>query len=159
MHDKGLSTAVGDERGFAPDLAAKQRRRIGRDYDGHRKGGLQAGRTGSNRARCASTEFYDKDEKSTLEGKAHSSDDIIALLSSWVEKYPICSIEDGCAEDDWDGWKAMTEAIGDKVQLVGDDLFVTNVKRLQRGIDRGIGNSILIKVNQIGTLSETIDAV
>jgi enolase len=81
------------------------------------------------------------------------------VLASWCDKYPICSIEDGCAEDDWEGWKALTERLGKKVQLVGDDLFVTNVERLQRGIDEGIANSILIKVNQIGTLSETIDAI
>ena len=84
---------------------------------------------------------------------------MVDFLSAWCDQYPICSIEDGCAEDDWDGWKLLTEKMGDKVQLVGDDLFVTNVERLQRGIDEGIGNSILIKVNQIGTLTETIDAI
>ena len=84
---------------------------------------------------------------------------MVDLWANWVDKYPICSIEDGCAEDDWEGWKMLTDRIGDKVQLVGDDLFVTNVERLQRGIDEGFGNSILIKVNQIGTLTETIDAI
>jgi enolase len=108
----------------------------------------------------ASTEFYDsKTKQYTLDGKAIDSGAMIDVLASWCDKYPICSIEDGCAEDDWEGWKALTERLGKKVQLVGDDLFVTNVERLQRGIDEGIANSILIKVNQIGTLSETIDAI
>ncbi|MEO2025273.1 MAG: phosphopyruvate hydratase, partial [Fuerstiella sp.] len=97
--------------------------------------------------------------KYTLEGKAVGSDEMVDLLASWVDKYPICSIEDGLDEDDWDGWKKLTDAIGDRCQLVGDDLFVTNVKRLSQGIDKGIANSILIKVNQIGTLTETIQAV
>ena len=109
----------------------------------------------------AATEFYDAKNKTyTIDGQR---DRLAARWSicwpSWVEKYPICSIEDGCSEDDWDGWKMLTERLGDKVQLVGDDLFVTNTERLQRGIDEGIANSILIKVNQIGTLTETIEAI
>ena len=108
----------------------------------------------------AATEFYDaKTKKYTIDGKQIDSAGMVDLLAGWVEKYPICSIEDGCSEDDWDGWKLLTERLGDKVQLVGDDLFVTNTERLQRGIDEGIANSILIKVNQIGTLTETIDAI
>jgi enolase len=94
-----------------------------------------------------------------MDGKALSGDEMVAFLADWCDKYPICSIEDGCAEDDWATWKKLTTKLGDKVQLVGDDLFVTNVERLQRGIDEGIANSILIKVNQIGTLTETIDAI
>ena len=109
---------------------------------------------------CAASEFYDSDKKVyKIDGKELDSTGMVDLLASWVDKYPICSIEDGCDEDDWDGWKQMTEKIGDKCQLVGDDLFVTNVERLQRGIDEDIANSILIKVNQIGTLTETIDAI
>ena len=108
----------------------------------------------------AATEFYDaKTKKYMLEGKKLDSAAMVEFLSGLAAKYPICSIEDGLAEDDWDGWKLLTEALAGKCQLVGDDLFVTNVKRLQEGIDKGIANSILIKVNQIGTLTETIDAV
>ncbi|MEK6247424.1 MAG: phosphopyruvate hydratase, partial [Planctomycetales bacterium] len=108
----------------------------------------------------ASTEFYDTDSgKYSLDNKQLDSAEMVDLLASWVEKYPICSIEDGCSEDDWEGWKMLTDKIGQRVQWVGDDLFVTNTKRLQRGIDEGIANSILIKVNQIGTLTETIDAI
>ena len=108
----------------------------------------------------AATEFYDaKTKKYTIDGKrARLGRAWSTCWPSWVEKYPICSIEDGCSEDDWDGWKLLTERLGNKVQLVGDDLFVTNTERLQRGIDEGIANSILIKVNQIGTLTETIEA-
>ena len=108
----------------------------------------------------ASTEFYDSGTgKYSIDGKQLSGDEMVDFLADWCDKYPICSIEDGCAEDDWDTWKKLTSKMGDRVQLVGDDLFVTNVERLQRGIDDGIGNSILIKVNQIGTLTETIDAI
>ncbi len=158
LHDKGLNTAVGDEGGFAPELDSNQMA-LDVIMTAIEQAGYRPGEQIQIALDVASTEFYDAASGNyTLEGKPHSSDDMISLLSSWVEKYPICSIEDGCAEDDWDGWKAMTAALGDKVQLVGDDLFVTNVKRLQRGIDEQIGNSILVKVNQIGTLSETIDA-
>jgi len=158
LHDKGLNTAVGDEGGFAPELDSNQMA-LDVIMTAIEKAGYKPGEQIKIALDVASTEFYDeKTGQYTLEGKPHSSDDMIALLSSWAEKYPICSIEDGCAEDDWDGWKKMTTALGEKVQLVGDDLFVTNVKRLQRGIDEGVGNSILVKVNQIGTLSETIDA-
>jgi enolase len=108
----------------------------------------------------AATEFYDaKTGKYTIDGKQLDSAGIVELLSGWVSKYPICSIEDGCSEDDWDGWRLLTKQLGSKVQLVGDDLFVTNTERLQRGIDEDIANSILIKVNQIGTMTETIEAI
>src|SRR5205085_8197748 len=108
----------------------------------------------------AASEFY-REGKYNLKGEGRSLDSrqLVELYEEWIGRYPIVSIEDGMAEDDWDGWKHLTEAIGDKVQLVGDDLFVTNVLRLKRGIDRGIANSILIKVNQIGTLTETLDAI
>ena len=158
LQEKGLNTAVGDEGGFAPELESNQMA-LDVIMTAIERAGYKPGEQIQIALDVASTEFYDADSgQYTLEGKPHSSGDIIDLLASWVDKYPICSIEDGCAEDDWEGWKAMTTALGDKVQLVGDDLFVTNVKRLQRGIDEGIGNSILVKVNQIGTLSETIDA-
>ena len=108
----------------------------------------------------AATEFYDAQKKTyDIEGKHLDAGAMVELLAGWVEKYPICSIEDGCSEDDWEGWATLTKRLGDRVQLVGDDLFVTNTKRLQRGIDEHLANSILIKVNQIGTLTETIDAI
>jgi len=108
----------------------------------------------------ASSEFYDEKKNCYgVDGKDIDSAALVDLYAQWVEQYPICSIEDGLAEDDWDGWKVATERLGNKIQLVGDDLFVTNTKRLQRGIDEGVGNSILIKVNQIGTLTETIEAI
>ncbi len=108
----------------------------------------------------AATEFYDSDKGTyAIDGKHLDSAGMVDFLADWADNYPICSIEDGCSEDDWEGWKMLTNKVKDKVQLVGDDLFVTNTERLQRGIDEGIANSILIKVNQIGTLSETIDAI
>jgi enolase len=159
LHDKKLNTAVGDEGGFAPDLKANVEA-----FDviltAIEKAGYKPGEQVWFAMDVASTEFYDTKKKVyTIDGKPIDSGAMVDLLASWVEKYPICSIEDGCAEDDWAGWKQLTQRLGDKVQLVGDDLFVTNVERLQRGIDEGIGNSILIKVNQIGTLTETIDAI
>jgi enolase len=159
LHDKGLSTAVGDEGGFAPNIASSEEAmniieqavtKAGYDFGSQVKIALDA----------ASTEFYDEASKTyKLEGKSVDSDGMIEILAGWIEKFPICSIEDGLAEDDWDGWKKLTTAIGDKCQLVGDDLFVTNPKRLADGIDQGVANSILVKVNQIGTLTETIEAV
>jgi enolase len=108
----------------------------------------------------AATEFYDEEKKLyAIDGKHLTGDQMVDFLAAWCDKYPICSIEDGCSEDDWATWKKLTDRLGKRVQLVGDDLFVTNVQRLQRGIDEGIANSILIKVNQIGTLTETIDAI
>ncbi len=159
LHDKNLNTSVGDEGGFAPDLGANAEA-FGVILTAIEKAGYTPGEHVWIALDPASTEFYDSKTKMyTIDGKAIDSAAIVELWANWCEKYPICSIEDGCAEDDWDGWKLLTQRLGDKVQIVGDDLFVTNVERLQRGIDEGIGNSILIKVNQIGTLTETIDAI
>ena len=156
LHDKGLSTAVGDEGGFAPDLpngeAAIEVILQAIENAGYTTDQMKIALD------CAASEYYDNGTY-TLEGKAYDSDGIVELLSDWVAKYPIVSIEDGLHEDDWDGWKKLTDAIGDKCQLVGDDLFVTNAKRLADGIEKGVGNSILVKVNQIGSLTETIEAV
>jgi enolase len=159
LADKGLSTAVGDEGGFAPDLKTNQEA-IEVILTAIENAGYSAGDQIKIALDCASSEFYDSKTKTyTLEGKAIDSDGMVDLLAGWVDKYPICSIEDGCDEDDWDGWKKLTDTIGDRCQLVGDDLFVTNVKRLTEGIEKGIANSILVKVNQIGSLTETIQAV
>lgn len=159
LSSKGLSTAVGDEGGFAPDLPNSEDA-IEVILTAIEKAGYQAGDQVKIALDAASTEFFDaKTGIYTVEGREFDSAGMVDFLAEWVEKYPICSIEDGLAEDDWDGWKALTTRLGDKVQLVGDDLFVTNPKRLQRGIDEGVANSILVKVNQIGTLSETIEAV
>jgi enolase len=159
LHDKKMNTSVGDEGGFAPDLAANVDA-FGVILSAIENAGYKPGEQVWIAMDVASTEFYDtKTKQYTIDGKSIDSGAMIDLLAGWCEKYPICSIEDGCAEDDWAGWKGLTERLGSRVQLVGDDLFVTNVERLQRGIDEGIGNSILIKVNQIGTLSETIDAI
>ncbi|MEZ6064099.1 MAG: phosphopyruvate hydratase [Planctomycetaceae bacterium] len=156
---RGLSTAVGDEGGFAPDLKTNQEA-IEVILTAIESAGYTPGDQIKIALDCAATEFYDeKNGKYTLEGKSIDSDGMVELLAGWVDRYPICSIEDGCSEDDWDGWKKLTDSIGSRCQLVGDDLFVTNVKRLKEGIDKGIANSILVKVNQIGTLSETIQTV
>jgi enolase len=157
LADKGLSTAVGDEGGFAPDLKTNQEA-IEVILTAIENAGYTPGDQIKIALDCAASEFH-KDGKYTMEGKTVDSDGMVELLSSWVDKYPICSVEDGLDEDDWDGWKKLTDTIGSKCQLVGDDLFVTNVKRLSQGIEKGIANSILIKVNQIGTLTETIQAV
>ncbi|MCD0459430.1 phosphopyruvate hydratase [Roseiconus lacunae] len=159
LSGKGYNTAVGDEGGFAPDLKSNQEALdvIMQAID---QAGYKAGEQVWIALDAASTEFYDRDKKKyAIDGKELSGDEMVDFLADWCDKYPICSIEDGCDEDDWDTWKKLTERVGDKVQLVGDDLFVTNVNRLQKGIDEGIGNSILIKVNQIGSLTETIDAI
>jgi enolase len=159
LHDKKMNTAVGDEGGFAPNLGANADA-FGIMLTAVENAGYKPGEQVRFALDVASTEFYDsKTKKYTIDGKSIDSTQMVDLLVGWCEKYPICSIEDGCAEDDWEGWKQLTQRLGDRVQLVGDDLFVTNVERLQRGIDEGIANSILIKVNQIGTLSETIDAI
>jgi enolase len=159
LHDKGLSTAVGDEGGFAPDLP-NNASAIDVILTAIEKAGYRPGEQVWIAMDPAATEFYDAEKgKYTIDGKELDSAGMVELLSGWVAKYPICSIEDGCSEDDWDGWKLLTKQLGGKVQLVGDDIFVTNTERLQRGIDEGIANSILIKVNQIGTLTETIEAV
>jgi enolase len=159
LKSRKLNTSVGDEGGFAPDLPSNQAA-LDLILEAIDKSGYAAGKQISIAIDAAATEFYDeKTKKYTFDGKPLDSAGMVDLLAGWAEKYPICSIEDGCSEDDWDGWKMLTQRIGNRVQLVGDDLFVTNVKRLQRGIDEHIGNSILIKVNQIGTLTETIDAI
>ncbi|MGG3839080.1 phosphopyruvate hydratase [Paenibacillus thiaminolyticus] len=159
LKGKGLNTAVGDEGGFAPNLGSNEEA-IQIIIEAIEKAGYKPGEEVFLGMDVASTEFY-KDGKYTLagEGKSFTSAEFVDLLASWVEKYPILTIEDGCSEDDWDGWKLLTDKLGGKVQLVGDDLFVTNTERLATGIEKGIGNSILIKVNQIGTLTETFDAI
>jgi len=159
LHSKGLSTSVGDEGGFAPDLKSNAEA-LDLILAAIEKAGYRVGEQVWLALDVAATEFYDaKTKRYTFDGREIDAAAMIDLLASWVEKYPIVSIEDGCSEDDWDGWAALTERVGSRVQLVGDDLFVTNTKRLQEGIDRHIANSILIKVNQIGTLTETVDAI
>ena len=159
LHDKGLATGVGDEGGFAPDIASTREA-----LDFIMKSIEQAGYTPGDDVMlaldCAATEFY-KGGKYEISGEklSLSSDQMVDYLADLTANYPIFSIEDGMAEDDWAGWKALTDRIGDKLQLVGDDLFVTNPKRLAQGIDTGTANSILVKVNQIGTLTETLAAV
>ena len=156
---KGMSTAVGDEGGFAPDLKTNEEA-LEVIMQAIEAAGYKAGEQIQIALDCAATEFFDsKTGIYTIDGKKMDSDGMVGLLDSWAGKYPICSIEDGCSEDDWDGWKKLTDKLGVQLQLVGDDLFVTNVSRLSQGIDKGIANSILVKVNQIGTLTETIQAV
>ncbi|MDR1480565.1 MAG: phosphopyruvate hydratase [Planctomycetaceae bacterium] len=153
------STNVGDEGGFAPDLQSNEDA-LKSLVEAIGNAGYEAGKQVYIAMDCASSEYYDEKEKTyTIDGKPLKSGAVVDLLAEWCQKYPIVSIEDGCDQDDWDGWKRLTEVLGNKVQLVGDDLFVTNTKRLQRGIESGIANSILIKVNQIGTLTETIEAI
>jgi enolase len=161
LKKKGLSTNVGDEGGFAPDLPSNEEA-LKLVMQAIEAAGYRPGEDVVLALDCASTEFYDAEKKRyTLEstGESLTSDEMVAMWTDWTKRYPIVSIEDGMAEDDWDGWKKLTEAIGGRVQLVGDDLFVTNTHRLAEGIERGIANSILVKVNQIGTLTETIQAV
>lgn len=163
LHDRGLSTAVGDEGGFAPKFAGTEDG-VETILQAIEKAGYKAGKDIFLAFDCAASEFY-KDGKYDYtkfegeKGAIRTSAEQVEYLAELASKYPIISIEDGMAEDDWDGWKLLTDKIGSKVQLVGDDLFVTNVKRLQRGIDTQTGNSILVKVNQIGSLTETINAV
>ncbi|MCI0505761.1 MAG: phosphopyruvate hydratase, partial [Gammaproteobacteria bacterium] len=159
LSNRGMSTAVGDEGGFAPDLPSNEAA-IEVILEAIDKAGYKAGSDIYIGIDAASSEFY-KNGKYVLtsENKSLSAEEFIDVLASWVSKYPILSIEDGMDENDWAGWKKLTERLGNKIQLVGDDLFVTNTKILQEGIDKGIANSILIKVNQIGTLTETLDAI
>ena len=160
LKGKGLNTAVGDEGGFAPDLKSNEEA-IEVILTAIDKAGYKVGTDVSLALDVASTEFF-KDGVYTLENDSQpkkSVEQMVEFLVGWAKQYPIVSIEDGCSEDDWKGWKLLTDAIGDTVQLVGDDLFVTNTKRLKKGIDESIANSILVKVNQIGTLTETLDAV
>jgi len=164
LHDRGLSTAVGDEGGFAPTLEGGTEDALDTIAKAVEKAGYKLGEEVMIALDCAAAEFYEngKYDYTKFEGdsgKVRTSREQADYLAELCAKYPIISIEDGMDENDWDGWKLLTEKIGDKVQLVGDDLFVTNVERLSRGIENGIANSILIKVNQIGTLTETIAAV
>lgn len=156
---KGMSTNVGDEGGFAPNLGSNEEA-IQVVLEAIEKAGFVPGKDVFIALDAASSEFY-KNGKYVFEstGEERTSEQMVAYWKEWCEKYPIISIEDGLAEDDWNGWKLLTEAIGEKVQLVGDDLFVTNTKRLEEGVEKGVANSILVKVNQIGSLTETIEAV
>lgn len=159
LKSKGLNTAVGDEGGFAPNFTSNEDA-LSSIIEAIEKAGYKPGEDVLLGMDVASTEFF-KDGKYVLEGegKSFTPAEFVDLLASWVDKYPIVTIEDGCSEDDWEGWKLLTEKLGNKIQLVGDDLFVTNTERLSKGIEENIGNSILIKVNQIGTLTETFDAI
>jgi len=159
LHARGLNTAVGDEGGFAPDLPSNESA-IEVILEAIDKAGFSAGKDIFLALDPASSEFY-RDGKYVLasEGREYSSAEFTDYLAGWVDRYPIISIEDGLAENDWDGWEYHTKRLGDKVQLVGDDLFVTNTRFLRKGIDRHIANSILIKLNQIGTLTETLEAI
>jgi enolase len=161
LKKKGLSTNVGDEGGFAPDLPSNEEA-LKLVMQAIEAAGYKPGEDIVLALDCASTEFYSAEkQRYTLEstGDVLTSAEMVAMWADWAKRYPIVSIEDGMSEDDWEGWKLLTETVGDRVQLVGDDLFVTNTKRLAEGIDKGIANSILVKVNQIGTLTETIEAV
>ena len=159
LHDRGLSTAIGDEGGFAPDLGSNEEA-LALLVEAIERAGFAPGDEIALALDVASTEFH-ADGRYDLAGEKRVLDapEMVGLLAEFCGKYPIVSIEDGCAEEDWDGWAQLTASLGDRVQLVGDDLFVTNVDRLGRGIEAGVANSILIKVNQIGTLTETLDAV
>jgi enolase len=162
LKGKGYSTAVGDEGGFAPNLKSNEEA-LEVILQSVEKAGYKAGDTVVIALDPAASEFYDKAKGKYVFKKSDkrelSSAELVEFWATWVEKYPILSIEDGMAEDDWEGWKLLTQRLGSKVQLVGDDLFVTNTKRLKMGIEQGVANSILIKVNQIGTLTETYEAV
>ncbi|MBL7853449.1 MAG: phosphopyruvate hydratase [Cyclobacteriaceae bacterium] len=162
LHDKGFSTNVGDEGGFAPNIKSNEEA-IEIVLTAIEKAGFKPGSDIFIAMDAATSEFYDSKTKTYTfkksDGKKLKSDEMVEYWAKWAKKYPIISIEDGMAEEDWDGWKKLTDKIGSKVQLVGDDLFVTNVDFLQKGIDMGVANSILVKVNQIGSLTETINAV
>lgn len=159
LQDKGLNTAVGDEGGFAPDLKSNGEA-LELIMTAIEKAGYKPGEQVYIALDVAATEFYNREKKTyAIDGKELDSAAMVDFLADWAGRFPICSIEDGCDEDDWEGWKLLTDKLGDTCQLVGDDLFVTNTERLQRGINEGIANSILIKVNQIGSLSETIQAI
>jgi enolase len=159
LHDRGLGTAVGDEGGFAPNLESNEAA-IAVLVEAIERAGHAPGKDIAIALDPAMSELY-RDGKYHLsgEGKVLDHDDMVAWWVAMVDRYPIVSIEDGMAEDDWDGWATLTQALGSRIQLVGDDLFVTNARRLQMGIDRKVGNSVLVKVNQIGSLSETLDTV
>ncbi|HVY30391.1 MAG TPA: phosphopyruvate hydratase [Polyangiaceae bacterium] len=157
LKKEGMVTAVGDEGGFAPRLASNEQA-IQRIMSAIEAAGYKPGEQVALGMDCAASEFY-KDGKYTWDKKQHTAAELCDVYAELIKKYPIVTIEDGYAEDDWEGWKLMTEKLGSKIQLVGDDLFVTNVKRLAQGIEKKIANSILIKVNQIGSLTETLDTI
>jgi enolase len=160
LKDKGYNTNTGDEGGFAPALKGGNNEALEVILEAVEKSNYKMGEQILIALDPATSELYENGQYNLrIEGKSLSSEDMVKLWSSWVDQYPIISIEDGLAEDDWEGWVALNQAIGDRVQLVGDDLLVTNVERLQKGIDMKVGNSILIKLNQIGSLSETIAAI
>jgi enolase len=162
LKKQGLSTNVGDEGGFAPNIRSNEEA-IETVLRAIEAAGYRPGEDIYIAMDAAATEFYDEESKQYVfkksDGARRSSSEMVAYWSEWVTRYPIISIEDGLAEDDWDGWKALTDALGSRTQLVGDDLFVTNSKRLKKGIETGVANSILVKVNQIGSLTETMEAV
>jgi enolase len=159
LKDKGLTVAVGDEGGFAPRLASNEEA-IQYVVRAIEEAGYKPGKQIFIALDCAASEFFDKkSSKYTFDKKPIGRDELVGIYDALSQKYPIISIEDGCSEDDWDGWKALTARLGERVQLVGDDVFVTNVERLKRGIEGKVANAILIKLNQIGTLSETLDCI
>ena len=166
LKEKGLATGVGDEGGFAPNVKDEDEA-LALIMEATEKAGYKPGEEIMFALDVAATEMYDEAKKAGDEGNylfwkigvTKNTDEMIAFYEDLVNRYPIISIEDGLAEEDWEGWKKLTDRLGDKIQLVGDDLFVTNIKRLQKGIDLGVSNSILIKLNQIGTLTETLDAI
>ncbi len=162
LRKMGLSTAVGDEGGFAPALKSNAQA-LDVVIEAIEAAGYEAGREVAIALDVAASEFFDADAGVYVfrksDGAKRTAAQMVELYGEWIERYPIVSIEDGCAEDDWDGWAALTKALGDRVQIVGDDVFVTNMKFLRQGIERGVANSILVKVNQIGTLTETLDAI
>ena len=160
LHDRGLSTSVGDEGGFAPRVKSNEEA-IELLLEAITQAGYKADNQVALALDVASSEFYDDDSYvfKKSDGRKRSRDEMVRLYDDWVRQYPIVSIEDGFAEDDWDGWQMLTQALGKKIQLVGDDLFVTNKVRLKRGIDAGVANSILVKVNQIGSLTETLETM
>lgn len=161
LKEKGLNTAVGDEGGFAPNLGSNEEA-LATIVEAIKRAGYKPGEEIALALDVAATEIYDKEKKIYRlagEGKELTAEELVNFYSDLVEKYPIISIEDGLDEEDWEGWKLITEKLGNKIQLVGDDLFVTNTKRLSKGIEKGVANSILIKLNQIGTITETLDAI
>jgi enolase len=162
LKKQGYSTSVGDEGGFAPNLKSNEEA-IEVILEAIEKAGYKAGAEIAIALDCAATEFYDASTKkytfSKSDKSSYTNEQLAELWASWARKYPIVSIEDGMDENDWEGWKLLTDMLGDRVQIVGDDLFVTNTERLQMGIDKGVANSILVKVNQIGTLTETLNAM